>query len=187
MNWTQYRTNLWRYLHIHWLWTRDITGVEPASGVTADLHDGKGYQPLYWPKRGGYPALTKSEGIEYREGWTPIKLALLSYCGWALWLPLGALASIWIGRWALVSLVPAVASSSYLISTLLGHSIRPFSGVLWERAGYNFTKRFQGDPFQHPNAELLAVRFLNWITRDPKHCYKAARAAVLWGSRSARQ
>ncbi len=121
MNWTQYRTNLWRYAHVHWLWTRR----KPESN-------------FYVPAWGHL-------GIYYKPRWTPL------------------------------SFLP-VYLTSYLISTLLGHGVRPFSGVLWERAGYNFTKRFQGDPFQHPNAELLAVRFLNWITRDPKHCYKAARA-----------
>ncbi len=120
MNWTQYRTNLWRYAHVHWLWTRR----KPESN-------------FYVPAWGHL-------GIYYKPRWTPL------------------------------SFLP-VYLTSYLISTLLGHPIRPFSGVLFDSLP--------------PDCEwcIGLLSFLNWITRDPEHCYKAAQAPALWGSRSARQ
>lgn len=54
--------------------------------------------------------------------------------------------------------------TSYLVSTLLGHPIRPFSAVMHERGS-------------------RVCRVINWITRDPDHCDRAARADTLWGSR----
>ena len=111
--------------------------------------------------RGKYQAASTERphlGIHYRKGWGPWRF-----------LP--------------------VYLTSYLLSTLLGHPIRPFSGILWERATVDHPD-YDGEVLLRKYSNHISVgfvRFLDWITRDPEHCAKAAKAPTLWGSRGCRQ
>ena len=156
MNWAQYKFNLRQYrlsLWRGWLWKREAWSDERRDvPVMRWKRDTD-----QWDAGDQIPPYESVPYIEYK----------VSKIG------------KWRFQWGPWSFLP-VYLTTYLLSTLLGHPIRPFSGVLYARV------RVLGGGLKHPWS-LRLLLLINRIMRDETHCELAARAPVLWRSASARQ